>query len=191
MKLPRNIKRQVLEYLRLEYGESDDDPDALKASDLTYEGKRVVDGIVTHFWAFPSGAGKRWAIVEQFGKSYSIGTSARGPEGETTDERKALRTLHISFRHESRRAKRMRDLRVPLEGEDGALTAEVPVTFPSGDQLQIYVEVYDKDTPDVSLIVTHEDGRDIYVRCSSGLAVNYDTPFGYTCLMTVGTGPWE
>jgi hypothetical protein len=99
MKLPRHINRQVLEYLRLEYGESDDDPDALKLSDLTCEGKCVaggIVGIVTHFWAFPSSAGKRWAIVEQFGKTYSIGTSARTPEGETTDERKALRTLHIS-----------------------------------------------------------------------------------------------
>jgi hypothetical protein len=164
----------------------------LKLSDLTYEGKRVVDGIITHFWAYPAGADKHWAIVEQFGKTYSIGTSARGPGGETTDERKALRSLRISFHGESRRAKRMRPLRVPLEeDEGGALTAEVPVTFPSGDKLQIYVEVYDKETPDVSLIITHEDGRDIYVRCSSGLAVNYHTPFGYTCLMTVGTGPWE
>jgi hypothetical protein len=199
MKLPSGIEKEILEYLHLEYGESEDDPDALKLSDLKYEGEHLVDKVVTHFWSYPSGPGRRWVTVEMRGKGYDIGTSPRGPGGVTIDRREALRTLRIEFRWLAEGLKPMRPVRVPLKGRKGSYSAEVPLAFPSGDKLQISVEAYDfeemgedkADKLDVTLIIEHEDDRRIHVRCASGLAISYETLFGYECLISVGTGPWD
>jgi len=83
-RLPRDIKSQVLRYLRLEYGESPRDPDALKLSDLTYEGEHLDNGVPTHFWSYPTSSGKAYAIVALSGREYRIATSDHGPPEPST-----------------------------------------------------------------------------------------------------------
>lgn len=77
--LPRGIKSQVLRYLHLEYGESPRNRDALKLSDLSYEGAYERDGVPTHFWSYPTSSGKAYATVVVSGNSYAIGTTDDRP----------------------------------------------------------------------------------------------------------------
>jgi len=79
VKLPPNIAAEVLEYLLLEYGESREDPTALKLSDLSYEGEHLVRGKPTHFWSYPTSSGRSWATVELSEDGYEIGTTKRVP----------------------------------------------------------------------------------------------------------------
>jgi hypothetical protein len=76
---PRSLKGQVLQYLHLEFGESPRDPDALKLSDLSYEGEYVVEGVRKRFWSFPGARGRRYATVAFRGKGYSIGATNEVP----------------------------------------------------------------------------------------------------------------
>jgi hypothetical protein len=78
--LPPDIASDVLRYLLLEYGESADDPDALKLSDLKYEGEHLHEGVPTHFWSYPSSRGKAYATVEMSASgSYIIDMIPYGP----------------------------------------------------------------------------------------------------------------
>jgi hypothetical protein len=78
-RLPRDIKSRVLQYLRLEYGESPRDPGALRLSDLSYEGEHLHQGVPTRFWSYPSSAGKTYVTVALSPKEYRIAMSDRGP----------------------------------------------------------------------------------------------------------------
>lgn len=188
MKLPSSITREIIDYLHVEFGESAEDPDALKVSDLKYEGRHVIDGVPTHFWSYPAGADKHWATVQELDDSYCLGTSTNGPRGETVDKARALRTLRVEFRAFSESAKAMRPIKMNLK--DGAAT--IPVRFPSGGTMEIDVEVSDEgETPDVSIAISLGEERGCFVRCASGVVLSYDTEFGYECLVSVGTGPWE
>lgn len=188
VKLPRRIKDEILEYLHLEFGESKSDPDALKASDLKYEGRHIVKGVATHFWSYPSGVDRHWATVEELRDSYCLGTSTVGPDGRGVDRAKALNKVIVEFRPLSEKKEVMRMIRMSLK--DGE--ASIPVRFPSGDKMEIDIEVADADSsPDVSISVTYENDRGLYIRCTSGVIVSYDTDFGYQCLVSVGTGPWR
>ena len=64
MDLGEDIEKDILEYLHLEYGESPEDADALKLSDLKYEGKFLLDGVPTHYWSYPTSS-PCWAIVQR------------------------------------------------------------------------------------------------------------------------------
>lgn len=44
----------MADYLRLEYGEDAEDPDSLKASDLIYLGRFIVNGHPTDYWQYPT-----------------------------------------------------------------------------------------------------------------------------------------
>jgi hypothetical protein len=79
--LPRTIKSEIARYLRLEYGEGARDEKRVKATDLQFEGEIIVDGVPTQFWLFPTSrtGEKRWATVERFKDSYTIGMTAVKP----------------------------------------------------------------------------------------------------------------
>jgi hypothetical protein len=76
------LTEEVLEYLLLEYGESTDDPDALKIGDLTYMGQFQHHGVATHFWEYPTSRGKRWAIVYPMEGTYCTSTCSVAPGSE-------------------------------------------------------------------------------------------------------------
>lgn len=54
----------LVEYLRLEYGEDEDDPDSIKASDLKYVGEFMIDGVKTRYWSYPTSGEPAWATIE-------------------------------------------------------------------------------------------------------------------------------
>jgi len=59
------LREAVAEYLRLEYGESIDDLESLKVSDLIALGIKNVDGREMFCWEYPcSGPGEMWATAE-------------------------------------------------------------------------------------------------------------------------------
>lgn len=57
-------KDWLADYLRLEYGENENDPDAIKASDLKYIGEYIVNGVLTKYWSYPTSVGSMWVTVE-------------------------------------------------------------------------------------------------------------------------------
>jgi hypothetical protein len=75
----RDFKPEVLHYLHLEYGESPRDPRALKSSELRYEGKHLGEGVLTHFWSYPTSSGRRYATVALRGAGSTIDMSDHGP----------------------------------------------------------------------------------------------------------------
>ena len=90
MNLPQDIDSQVLEYWLLEFEEDSDDPDALKISELKYEGAFDVSGVVTHFWWFPCTSEQCWATVEIWKDTYCIGM--------TTELRQMMLMSNNSFK---------------------------------------------------------------------------------------------
>lgn len=77
--LPPDIEHQVVEYLRLEFGEDESDPDALKVRDLQYEGKSDSGSMSTHYWRIPAKTQPCWASVQFTGADYLIDMSTRPP----------------------------------------------------------------------------------------------------------------
>jgi len=59
------LKKRVLQYLHLEFGESFHDGSALKLSELEYEGEFDLDGKTKLCWSFPSGSYEMWATAHQ------------------------------------------------------------------------------------------------------------------------------
>lgn len=49
------LAAMILDYLRLEFGESDTTGSQLELSDLFYEGEQLIDGSLVSCWRFPSG----------------------------------------------------------------------------------------------------------------------------------------
>lgn len=66
-------------YLRLEYGEDENDPQSLKASDLSYVGEFVIDGVPTKFWSYPTSGGPMWGIIEEHGEQKLACLTSTGP----------------------------------------------------------------------------------------------------------------
>ncbi|MDO6746081.1 hypothetical protein [Gilvimarinus sp. 1_MG-2023] len=80
MTLDNDIEEDVLEYLHLEYGECPEDDDALKLSDLNYEGIFLLEGVPTHYWSYPTSE-PCWAIVQPYEDAYCFGMATTPPEG--------------------------------------------------------------------------------------------------------------
>lgn len=80
--LPPDIEHQVVEYLRLEFGEDESDPDKLKIGDLQYVGRSDSSSTSTHYWRIPSKTQPCWASVQLTGEDYVIGMSTRPPPPE-------------------------------------------------------------------------------------------------------------
>jgi hypothetical protein len=79
MNLPDDIEVQILDYLRLEYGEDAGGPAALQRSQLRYEGEYLLNGVATHFWWFPCTTQQCWATVEPWEDSYCLGMTTECP----------------------------------------------------------------------------------------------------------------
>ena len=60
---PPGIEQTVLNYLRLEFGEDDEDSSALTLADLVYDGTIEVGGETAHYWHFPCGNGVAWVTA--------------------------------------------------------------------------------------------------------------------------------
>lgn len=190
MSEPPGIKSELLEYLRLEFGEDVEDPEAVQAADLKYVGARKDGRALLHFWEFPSGAGKRWATARVTKTTCALSTSEEGPNGEENDPLAALQTLVVEFGARTKGQKRIKPLRVRVADldDEGAL-----VQFPTGERISFYAEVYppsEDDGPDVSLQVLQDDDVILAVRCNSGVVVSCQVA-GYECLIRLGTGSWE
>jgi hypothetical protein len=187
---PTGVEKELLEYLHLEFGEGEDDPDALQAADLKYVGVREDGEGLVHFWEYPSGSGKSWATVCVMNDGgYSLSTSTEGPDGEVNDPLAALRTLVVEFGARSEGQQRIKPLRLAVS----ELKANgVPVKFPTGEEISFYAEVYPPsaaNAPDVSVQILQNDEVLFAVRCASGVVISLQLA-GYDCLIRLGTGPW-
>jgi len=190
MDLPDSIWEEVASYLRLEFGQSDEDPDSIKPSDLKYAGRRAEGNVMTHFWEMPSGPVQRWATVEVDESEYCLGMSLEGPDGKATDDVRAITTFVVDFVATQDGLKKIPSIHESLPFRVGARTTEIPVRFPSEESLSFYVEVFPGDPPDVSIQILR-DGTDLLlVRCCSGVIVSYAYA-GYDCLIQIGKGPWN
>jgi len=187
---PTGVEKELLEYLHLEFGEDPEDPDALQAADLKYVGVGKDGEGLAHFWEYPSGSGKGWATVCVMSDGgYSLSTSPEGPDGEINDPLVALRTLIVDFGTRSEGQQRIKPLRLAVSelGGEG-----FPVTFPTGEVISFYAEVYPPSAtsgPDVSVHILQGDEVLFTVRCTSGVLISLQLA-GYDCLMQLGTGPW-
>ncbi len=72
MSPPPGIAQDVLEYIHLEFGESPEDPDALKLSELIYDGAFPSGDFVIHYWHFPYNGAFAWVSAEDRGDGYYI-----------------------------------------------------------------------------------------------------------------------
>jgi len=59
------LEKRLLEYLHLEFGENFKDDNALKLSDLNYQGDFILDGESKQCWSFPSSPPEMWATACQ------------------------------------------------------------------------------------------------------------------------------
>ena len=75
-----DFKKDIVEYLHLEYGETPDDPESLKPSDIKYVGQYLFEGFPTHFWWYPSGSEQCWATVVYTDEIYNIGMTTKSPD---------------------------------------------------------------------------------------------------------------
>ena len=69
----------LADYLRLEYGEKETDPDSLKSSDLTFVGEFVVNGVTTRYWSYPTCGDPMWAIIEEYEEGRCAGITDKAP----------------------------------------------------------------------------------------------------------------
>jgi hypothetical protein len=197
MTLPRSIKREIVEYLRLELGEDADDPSAITASDLKYVGARKHGRSEVHFWEFASGHRRRWATAALTKSGYSLSTSEEGPDGES-DIGAIPDAVHIDFAPTARGQKPVESIRLPIPGDDqeGGMSTEIPITLPSGESFSFFVEVFLPTAEDESLDLSMEISQDgdaiFYVRsrCTTGLIFQCKLG-GYNWSIQIGTGPWS
>ena len=73
-----SIEEKIVRYLQLEFGEDEDDTEALRASDLRYLGEAELDGVVTQFWSFPCNE-PCWATVQYIDKRRIFGMVSELP----------------------------------------------------------------------------------------------------------------
>jgi hypothetical protein len=187
---PPGIENEILEYLHLEFGEDKDDPDALQAAELKYVGAREDGEAWLHFWEYPSGSGKSWAIARVTKDGYELYTSLEGPSGERNDPLAALSTLVVQFGTRKKGQKRLEALRVKVAD---IKDSGVPVRFPTGEEIFFYAEVHpasENAGPDVSVQVLQQDDVVLAIRCTSGVIISLSLA-GYDCLISLGTGPWD
>lgn len=69
----------LADYLRLEYGEDENDPDSVKAEHLVYEGQYLIKGIKTKYWKYPTSDGFSWVVIEEYENSRCANFSETPP----------------------------------------------------------------------------------------------------------------
>lgn len=192
MELPDSIEQEIVDYLRLELCEEDDDPDASKKSDLKYVGSRQKGRGTVHFWEFLWRSRKRWVTATLTKAGHSLSTSSEGPNGETIDEADMLKVLLIEITSAETGERALPTISIPLEGDEDAWSVETPVALPSGDVYTFYAEVYlsADEPPDVSVQILQDDEELVSLRCHSGVVFSGQLgKFRYQ--IRLGTGRWE
>ena len=72
----------IADYLRLEYGEEESDPESVKAKDIKHIGHFIVNGIPTDYFTFPqSGEPYMWATIETIDSRDCAGMTSTPPPG--------------------------------------------------------------------------------------------------------------
>ena len=69
----------LADYLRLEYREHNHNPKSIKASDLKYIGKFVINGITTKYWSYPCSGEPMYATVEVIDDKDCAGMTSMPP----------------------------------------------------------------------------------------------------------------
>lgn len=78
-------EEQLLEYLHLKLGESDDDPSALQAEDLIYLGAFEQDEGIVRYWLLPHGYSILYGTVTLAGGDTPVfGVASTPPTGQTS-----------------------------------------------------------------------------------------------------------
>jgi len=80
MDIPSSIELEILRYLHLEFGESSEGSDALKLSELKYEGEFILENEPTRFWWFPCSQTQCWVIVRPYEDSYCMEMTTKSPK---------------------------------------------------------------------------------------------------------------
>jgi hypothetical protein len=87
--LPSVTENQLLEYLHLKLGESDDDPSALQAEDLVYLGAFEQDEGVVRYWLLPHGYSILYGTVTLAGgdtPAFGVASTPPSDEGALATE---------------------------------------------------------------------------------------------------------
>ena len=174
MELPDDIEQQILEYLHLEYGESPEDEDALKLSELRYEGIHEMEGVPTHCWSFPSTSDEMWATVEPHEDTYCIGMS-RKP--------KALREKPYSSLLLNISGKTSQKFRIPyIKNEEYRVSSfenHFDITLADGRKLSVYSEIYFMPNPAQAMLSISMGDQELTMKFGVGveltLALDSDT----------------
>lgn len=168
MDLPSDIEHQILEYLHLEYGESPEDEDALKLSELRYEGIHEMGGVPTHCWSFPSTSDEMWATVGPHGDTYCIGMS-RKPE--------ALREKPYSSLLLSISGKTSQKFRIPYIMNDGDTLScfenRFDITLEDGRKLSVYSEIYFIPDPTQALLTISMGDQELIMKFGVGVELTF------------------
>ena len=83
--LPSATEEQLLEYLHLKLGESDDDPSALQAEDLIYLGAFEQDEGIVRYWLLPHGYSILYGTVTLAGgDTPAFGVASTPPTDQTS-----------------------------------------------------------------------------------------------------------
>lgn len=74
----------VADYLRLEYGEDEHDPDAVKAEDIKHIGHFIINGVSTDYFTYPqSGDPYMWVIIETIDERDCVSMTSNPPPEHT------------------------------------------------------------------------------------------------------------
>ena len=187
MDIPEGIEKQILEYLHIEYGEDPNDDSSLKLQDIVYEDLYDIYGVPTHYWRYAPKGKRRWATVEPFGDSYVFGMTNKTPVPLAKSD--LYKSLEIySLGDQSLVAS------IPLEDWGSGcygLSDYKMIRISSEEEIRVLTEVGAYTTPTSVTLSIEEEGRNIYIRGSIGLALSYTTSSGTKLSLTIGTGPWE
>ena len=183
MKLPENIKEEILEYLHLEFGEDPKDSSSLKIEDIKFDDIYEIHEKPTHYYKFSHNT---WATVEPFGDSYMIGMTTFSPKPIL--KKKLYEELHIQSLDgsyvESFKLENMGDGFYCFPNFKKIITSE-------NEELFVLVEA-NINLPSTQVVLSIKEGkRDIYLKGSVGFQFSYKTKNDNTIIFTLGTGPWE
>jgi hypothetical protein len=187
MNLPEDIEKQLVEYLRLEYGEDANGPDAIQISDIAYVGEKEVNGVVLHCWSYPCLKDNMWATVELLeNNSYCLGMCEIPRETEEC----VYKYLYLVIE-----AKKTRKVKIPYVGHEDyevlSFEKTYEVDLENGKKLSIFSEVYQSPkTKQFSLSIEY-DGKEIYLKGGIGLQMNYAIEGDIRLFMEIGELKWD
>lgn len=185
MDIPEGIKKEIVSYVRLEFGEDSSDPDALQESDLKYEGEFIINGVPTHYWRCGD-TSRTWATVEPFGDSYCLGMTSSSPKPVFK------KNLYSHLEVEEVPGKVSERIELQSFGDRAVgLPSYKEVCLSDGEVVEVLAEAHLENSPVSVTVSIEENQKNCYVRASEGIAMSYTTSSGKQIILTIGTGPWE